>query len=441
VTTFLGFSIQNPSANISIFAKYIIQKFLQMIFIYNFAIRSYYITILIASIFNHKARLWVDGRRNWARKFENLTSFNCPLAWFHCASLGEFEQGRPLMEAYREKNPNHKILLTFFSPSGYEVRKNYSGVDFVHYLPIDTKRNAIKFISIVKPSIVFFVKYEFWHHFLGELSKRSIPTYLVSGIFRSNQIFFRWYGIWNRRVIRFFTHIFVQNKNSKELLKSIGINNVTISGDTRFDRVSANAKAAERHPLLDRFCYNAKVIIAGSTWPKDEELLVDFINNHLVSDTKFIIATHEIGEQRIKNLLAQIGAKAIRFTQKKDEDFEGARVLILDTIGHLASAYGYGCIAYVGGGFGVGIHNTLEPATFGLPIIFGPNYQKFNEAKELIAMGAAQSVTNTTELSTALSQLLSNDKLLKSANHAAKNYVQTNTGATEIVMQNIMQIL
>ncbi|HNV80614.1 MAG: glycosyltransferase N-terminal domain-containing protein [Tenuifilaceae bacterium] len=407
-----------------------------MVILYRLGIWLYYFLIWIVSPFNHKASLWLKGRRRWAKRLYDALDHKSSIAWFHCASLGEFEQGRPLIEEYKTSNPEHKILITFFSPSGYEIRKNYAQADYVFYLPLDTKRNAKRFVESVNPVMAVFIKYEFWFFMLNELKRKGIPTYLVSAIFRPDQIFFRWYGPWNRKMLSCFNHIFVQNEISKQLLQSIDINNVEITGDTRFDRVYATFRSSQEIPLLDEFCKDAVIIIAGSTWPKDEQMLIRFINNtrHMV---KIVFAPHEITESRITSLIEAINTHPIRFTKANHQILKQSKALIMDTIGILASAYKYGHIAYVGGGFGSGIHNTLEPATFGLPILFGPNYHKFQEAKELVERKAAFSIKNEDELTTTLNDLINNAELLKSAGKSAAQYVHENIGATHRVLKLI----
>lgn len=404
-----------------------------MVFVYNLALRFYYLIIVLLSPFNKKAKLWLDGRKDWDSDLQSAISPNYPTAWFHCASLGEFEQGRPLIEAYRENHPGHRILLTFFSPSGYEIRKNYSGADYVCYLPLDTPRNAKLFLSIAKPVIAVFVKYEFWFHFIKQLHKQKTPIYVVSAIFRPKQIFFRWYGIWYRKVLFWFNHIFVQNSLSVTLLQKIGISHATVAGDTRFDRVFDAAERAEEISLLDEFSENSLVVIAGSTWPKDEEILLDYIRT-APQHVKFIIAPHEIDRSRIERFIDTVNIPAVRYTGPEGVDIHDARVLVLDTIGILAAAYRYGDIAYVGGGFGVGIHNTLEPAIYGIPIVFGPNHGKFNEAKELVKEGAAFSITNSAELAKVLDNLIANPEGMNKAGAAAKEFVLDNVGATDRIL-------
>jgi 3-deoxy-D-manno-octulosonic-acid transferase len=407
-----------------------------MVLLYSIGIRFYYLLILIFSVFNKKAKLWVVGRRNWLSNLKSAISPNYPVAWFHCASLGEFEQGRPLIEAYRESHPGHRILLTFFSPSGYEVRKNYAGADYVCYLPLDTARNAKRFLAAVKPSIAIFVKYEFWYHHLIQLKKSNVPMYVVSAIFRPKQIFFKWYGSWYRRVLVGFNHIFVQNTASVTLLQSIGISHSTAAGDTRFDRVYATAQKAEKIAVLEEFCKGHRVLVAGSTWPKDEELIFNFLKT-TPPEVKLVIAPHEIDKPRIDRLIEQTGLLCERFTHIGKSSLTQARVLVIDTIGVLSSAYSYANIAYVGGGFGAGIHNTLEPATFGVPILFGPNYNKFREARELIEIGAGTSIATPAELSEQLNILLSSPNEMISRGRAAREYIEENIGATDRILSEL----
>ena len=332
----------------------------------------------LAALRNPKARQWSEGRRNIFKRLEESISTTENIVWVHCASLGEFEQGRPIIERLKEERPELRILLTFFSPSGYEIRKNYAGADFIFYLPVDRLSYVRRFLDIVRPVAAVFVKYEFWHNYLAELHRREVPTYVVSAIFRRDSIFFRpWGGAW-RRALRSFTSIYVQNEESRALLSELGINNVVIAGDTRFDRVAAIARATRQIPLIERFKGCARLFVAGSTWGPDEELLIELINQN--PDIRFVVAPHEMDEERIAKLAAAIKGGAVRYTQvSEDTDFENVQVLILNTVGILSSVYGYAEWGYIGGGFGVGIHNTLEAATFGLPIAFGPKYQKFKE--------------------------------------------------------------
>ncbi|HOP04171.1 MAG TPA: glycosyltransferase N-terminal domain-containing protein [Tenuifilaceae bacterium] len=407
-----------------------------MVFLYNLAIRLYYLLVVVASNFNAKAKLWVQGREDWDENLSSMISPNFPTAWFHCASLGEFEQGRPLIEAYRNHYPGHKILLTFFSPSGYEVRKNYKGADYVCYLPLDTKKNATRFISIVRPAVAVFIKYEFWHHYLNQLNRNEIPTYVVSAIFRPSQVFFKWYGVWYRKFLKNFNHIFVQNRQSLVLLQTIGLDNATEAGDTRFDRVYEAAENALGLPLLEEFSKNSTVLVAGSTWPKDEEIIASYLRKN-PGKIKLIIAPHEIDLQRINRFISSLNVPTLRFTQPSAIDSAEAQVVVIDTIGVLASAYRYGTIAYIGGGFGAGIHNTLEAATFGMPILFGPNYNKFREAVELIKQNAAFSISNEQAFTTTINTLLSAPDTIEQASMVTKKYVLANVGATNKILSAI----
>ncbi len=414
-----------------------------MLFLYNLVIRAYCFTILIASVFNKKARLWINGRKGILKQISEKVDPGSDIIWFHCSSLGEFEQGRPLMEKLRESMPGKKILLTFFSPSGYEVRKNYPGADYIFYLPADTRKNASRFLEIVKPGLAFFVKYEFWYHYLTQLKKSGIKTYLVSGIFRPGQIFFRFYGKWFRQILRSFTHFFLQDEESARLLKSTGLTNFTVSGDTRFDRVFSIANKAIDLPVIQSFCSGRMTLVAGSTWPPDEEIIVRFINENKLP-VRFIIVPHEIHELGIKQLLYSIKVKTTRYSSLADSSLTGdssgssAEVMIVDTIGILSSVYKYGKLAYIGGGFGKGIHNILEAATFGLPVIFGPNYEKFREANDLVRLKAAFPVKNYDFFADILNVLLTDQQLYTEAVESAKNYVRSNLGATDYITKFVL---
>jgi len=358
-----------------------------MTLFYYIGLQFYSLIIQFYSLFNKKARQFVKGRKGVFSKIANEINPDQPVVWFHCASLGEFEQGRPLIEKVKKEHPAYQILLSFFSPSGYEVRKNYNIADSVVYLPLDGLKNARKFYQLVNPDKVFFVKYEFWYFYLKEAQKRDIPAYLVSAIFRENQVFFRPYGKWYRNILKYFTHIFVQNENSKRILLENNITNVSISGDTRFDRVREIAEGTCKIPLAKEFVGDKKVLIAGSTWRKDEELLIRYMEETDL-DLKMIIAPHEVHESNIQRLVRAFSRKnVICFSEADLETVNEADVLVIDSVGMLSSLYQYGTIAYIGGGFGKGIHNILEPATFGLPVFFGPNYQKFKEAVDLIELG------------------------------------------------------
>ena len=407
-----------------------------MVFLYNLGIRLYILLVNVVSPFNVKAKLWLNGRKNWRQKVKSTIPEGAETAWIHCSSLGEFEQGRPLIESLKTRFPNLKIVLTFFSPSGYEVRKNYSGADYIFYLPIDTNRNAKDFIELINPRMVIFVKYEFWYHYLRSLKKKNIPTYVVSAIFRENQAFFKWYGAWYRQFLLNFEYLFVQNKHSHDLLNRIGIGNVLVTGDTRFDRVARVATEAKTILFVEQFCNGEKVIVAGSTWPKDEELLIGYIKQNS-QKAKLIIVPHEIDTSHIQSILQNLTVETVLYSHNQKVNPQNARVLIVDTIGLLSSIYRYGHIAYIGGGFGVGIHNTLEAATFGLPIIFGPNYHKFQEAKDLIALRAAFSINSLDELSNFLNLLLSDEQSCTQAGSNSKKLVLSGVGATDRILDQI----
>jgi 3-deoxy-D-manno-octulosonic-acid transferase len=351
--------------------------------------------------------------------------------------LGEFEQGRPIIEKCKKEYPNHKILVTFFSPSGYEIRKDYALSDVVCYLPLDTKKNVRKFLELVHPEIAIFVKYEFWPNLLRELKRKEIKTILVSGIFRKEQSFFQWYGGWMRKSLHTFDHFFVQNDASKKLLQKIGFTNTTLSGDTRFDRVYDVTQQNIDFDFAAQFTDKITTLIAGSTWQKDEELLVNYINNEAIEYQKFIIAPHNIHQQNIKKLKQDISKKTILFSEIKDAKLEQYQVLIIDTIGMLTQIYKYGDIAYVGGGFGAGIHNILEPATFGVPVIIGPNYQKFNEAVALVDLKACKVINNVSELNTELNSLFNQASERENKGQIASDYILKNTGATQMIISYI----
>jgi 3-deoxy-D-manno-octulosonic-acid transferase len=418
-----------------------------MHFLYNISIYTYLFAIHVASLFNVKARLWVNGRKNIFKLLEleirNFRSNNqhpaSDLIWIHCASLGEFEQGRPLIEKLKIKDENIKFILTFFSPSGYEVRKNYKNADLIFYLPIDTPGNAKQFLKIVKPKAAIFVKYEFWFNYLEELKRLTIPTYLVSGIFRKNHYFFKVYGEWYRKQLNSFTYFFLQDEYSKELLYSAGFKNCTISGDTRFDRVAEIAKSVSSIPVIDQFKENNKILILGSTWPEDEKLISEWTKSSNFQDKKIklIIAPHEINEEHIVSIIRQFSDfSVLRFSKADEKNLGEAKILIIDNIGMLSSVYQYGSIAYIGGGFGKGIHNILEAATFNLPVIFGPNYGKFIEAKELIQLGGAFSVSDIGEFINTIS-LLGDEQVLKTASQISGYYVESKVGATDKILNAI----
>lgn len=388
--------------------------------------------IRLASPFYAKARLWHDGRKDMAERMHHTIGKADRVAWVHVASLGDFEQGRPIVDYIKAHYPNYKILLTFFSPSGYEVRKNYPNADYVFYIPADTKCEVRKFLDIVKPEVAIFVKYEFWLNMLAELRNREIRTFIVSAIFRRNSIFFNPFGgIW-RKALRSFETLFVQDKKSKELLAAIGVTNVVVAGDTRFDRVSAIAESAEKVEVVERFKGNSRLFVAGSTWGADEKILLPLIKAN--PEVKFVIAPHEIDEHRIEYLLRE--TDAVRYTQLPN-NFADKQVLILDTMGLLSRVYGSADWAYVGGGFGAGIHNTLEAAVYGLPVAFGPKYHKFKEAHDLIALGVGRSVKNERELQSWFDELKSDTDYLDRLSAIAKVYVGQHRGVTKKIVNTI----
>ncbi|HEU4718533.1 MAG TPA: glycosyltransferase N-terminal domain-containing protein [Bacteroidia bacterium] len=414
-----------------------------MRFLYSAGIFFFGILIRFALLFNGKARKWVDGRKNILAEIEKKLSANTsPVAWFHCASLGEFEQGRPLIEAFRKENPGYFILLTFFSPSGFDVRKNYTGADFVCYLPLDTKKNARRFIASAKPSVAFFIKYEFWLNYLDELAQKNIPHFLVSAVFRNDQVFFRPWGRIFFRALQDYTWIFTQNADSDALLKNNRLANSSVAGDTRFDRVIEIASAEKDIPVAAAFSSNSNVIVAGSTWPQDEMLLLPCLAEDLRHGTwKLIIAPHELSEEHcaeIEKKLSDNGIvpqKIVRFSMAGN-DIAEKQVLLIDNIGMLSSLYRYGKIAYIGGGFGAGIHNTLEAAVYGIPVLFGPNYEKFSEAKILLARGGGFSFSSAAEIKTRLDALMNDETARAAAGKNAGIFVQENKGATEKILSS-----
>lgn len=403
-------------------------------FLYNISIVLYYIVVAFVSLWDKKAKQWIVGRKDIFKRMAEVISPEDKVVWIHAASLGEFEQGRPVIEKIREQQPEYKILVTFYSPSGYEIRKNYAGADYIFYLPIDTPGNAKKFLDVAHPEIAIIVKYEFWLNLLSELKRRGVRTYLISAIFRRNSIFFRSYGsIW-RQALDSFEQMFVQNDESKELLHEIGFDNVVVAGDTRFDRVAEIARNVKKVPIVERFKGDSPLFVAGSTWGPDEEILQTLINDN--PQIKFVVAPHEMENSRIERIIAQTKGGAVRYTCCNEvSDFSKTQVLILDTIGILSSVYGYATWSYIGGGFGVGIHNTLEAATFGLPIAFGPNYQKFKEARDMVALGAATKVESAEDLSAWFAPLRDDKSALQRAGSAAKSYTQRNQGATSLIMK------
>lgn len=417
--------------------------------IYNIVIYFVLWGIAIASLFNEKVRKMWRGEREAFKILKQKVDPNAKYIWFHAASLGEFEQGRPLMERIRKDYPQYKILLTFYSPSGYEVRKNYEGADIICYMPVDTRLNAIRFLRLVRPVMAFFIKYEFWSNFLHILKHRNIPTYSVSSIFREDQVFFKWYGRNYAGVLKCFTRFFVQNEESKRLLEGIGITAVDVVGDTRFDRVLQIKEAAKQLPICEAFRtgvassqsadvphHDFKVFVAGSSWPPDENIFIPFFNEH--KDWRLLIAPHVIAEEHLKLILSLIkGKKVVRYTQTTPEEAAEADVLIIDCFGLLSSMYNYGDVAYIGGGFGVGIHNTLEAAVWNMPVIFGPNNKKFQEAQGLLKSGGGFEINTYEDFSGLMSSLMNDDTFLKQAGDKAGAFVAHLAGATDKVLASV----
>jgi 3-deoxy-D-manno-octulosonic-acid transferase len=404
--------------------------------LYNIGILIYKVLAFVISPFSHKVRLWLSGQKNWYQKLKQKVESGERYIWIHCASLGEFEQGRPVIEAIKKEMPQYKILLTFFSPSGYEVRKNYRHADIICYLPADTPRNAEMFTALFNPEKVIFVKYEFWNNYISAIRRRNVPLYLISSIFREGQYFFRWYGAFFRRILYKFTWIFVQDQGSLELLNGIGLTNCSIAGDTRFDRVIQITDNAKAILALEKFRGNEKLFLAGSSWNQDEEIIARYINK-FPEHMKWVFAPHEPESGNIERLKKLLTIKCVRFSQLNDESCD-ARVLIIDNIGMLSSAYRYAYIAAVGGGFGKGIHNILEPACWGIPVLFGPNHRKFREANDLIRCGGAKSFESYDDFEKILESWLTDEELYKKAALSAGSYVKENTGATHKIMQNII---
>lgn len=407
-----------------------------MLFLYNLVVSIAGVFLKIVALFSPKIKLFVEGRKNVFTILEEKITPTDKTIWFHSASLGEYEQGLPVIEKIKEKYPSHKIIVTFFSPSGYEVRKNNTVADVTIYLPLDTKSNAKKFLKLAHPEFAFFIKYEFWLNYLKELENNKIPTYLISGIFRDNQMFFKWYGGFYRKALTAFTYFFVQNEKSQEKIEAIGFKNVIVSGDTRFDRVAAILERDNTVDFIEKFKNNTPIIVIGSSWPKDEALLAEYINQ-TSENVKFIIAPHNIKQDQISSLKSQITKATVLFSEKDNiTDLSKFNVFIIDTIGLLTKIYSYGTIAYVGGGFGnPGIHNILEPATFGIPIVIGPNYSNFAEAVELVKIGGCIVISNDAELKQSFDRLLLDENYLKEKSQICKSYIQENKGATESIMK------
>ena len=408
-----------------------------MYFLYNILISLAGFFLQVIALFNKKIKLFVDGRKDVFQQLEKAISKKDKTIWIHCASLGEFEQGRPIIEELKIQYPNHKIVLTFFSPSGYEVQKNYKFADVICYLPIDSRQNAIQFIKIVQPELAIFVKYEFWPNMLRELKNNKIETILVSGIFRKEQSFFKPYGSWMRKSLQTFSYFFVQDENSKELLNGVNFQNVSISGDTRFDRVHAIKKQDNQLDFMTKFKQDKLLFVAGSSWKEDEKLIVDYINNCELEQVKFAIAPHNINPKEIESLKAAINKKTVLYSEKELEDISKADVFIIDTIGLLTKIYSYANVAYVGGAFATGLHNVLEPATFGLPIIIGPKYDKFKEAVDLVENKGCVVVNDYVEFEKVLNTLFVDPLFRLEKGKVSSNYITNNTGATPMVLKYI----
>lgn len=409
-----------------------------MLFLYNLIVQIAGFLLKLIALFSPKMKLFIEGRKIVFPVLEQKIKPTDKTIWFHAASLGEYEQGLPVIGKIKEAFPLHKIVITFFSPSGYEVRKNNTVADVTIYLPLDTKKNAQNFLKLVHPDLVFFIKYEYWPNYLAELKKLQTKTYLISGILRENQLFFKWYGGFYREALNTFDYFFVQNENSKKLLLGLGKTNVAVSGDTRFDRVAAILEKDNSLNFISQFKDNTLTIVVGSSWPKDENLLVDFINSNTLN-VKFIIAPHNIKAEQIQQLQNSITKKTVLFTEKENKNLADYEVFIIDTIGILTKIYSYADIAYVGGGFGnPGVHNLLEPATFGVPIVIGPNYSHFAEATALVNMEACISITNAADLNKVFRNLILDDSLRQEKGLLCETFVQMNKGATAIILKYIL---
>jgi 3-deoxy-D-manno-octulosonic-acid transferase len=399
--------------------------------LYWLGIKVYHGAIYVVSLFNEKAKNWLQGRKDQKKEWKALQNIDERRILFHCASLGEFEQGRPALEALRKEYPSHKIVLTFFSPSGYEIKKNTDLADYVFYLPLDGPNSSKRFIKAIKPDLVFFVKYEFWYFYGRYLAHKKIPFYCISAIFRPGQIYFKFYGIFFKKMLLRFTHLFVQDQASLQILYKHSIARVTVTGDTRFDRVADTASQPIAIQQVEQFCSNKKVFVAGSTWPEDHKVLLDFINSDS-NDFRFIIAPHEIKADVLAELKNSLTKESILFSEWKPSST--AKVMIIDNIGMLSKLYKYATFSYVGGGFGSGIHNILETVVFGNPVFIGPNYQKFLEAVELVKTGGAIEINSAQQLQQELKNLLGNETELAKINAKNKSYVSERKGATQLVM-------
>jgi len=402
---------------------------------YELVINLYTLCVAVAGLFNDKVRKMRRGEREAFKVLKDKVEPGARYVWFHAASLGEFEQGRPIMERLKAEHPELKILLTFFSPSGYEVRKNYEGADIICYLPLDTYINARRFLNLVHPEMAFFIKYEFWWNYLHILKRRGVPVYSVSSIFRPDQVFFRWYGRTYSNVLKCFTRFFVQNDISRQLLGKLGITDVEITGDTRFDRVLSIKEQAKKLPLVEAFKKDYKVFVAGSSWPPDEEIFIRYFNEH--KDWKLIIAPHVIGEDHLRQMMSRLKLKTVRYTQATEATVADAECLIIDCFGLLSSIYGYGDVAYVGGGFGVGIHNVLEAAVWNVPVIFGPNNRRFQEAQDLLASGGGRQIGDYADFEALMDVYDKDDSARKADGNKAAGYVNSKAGATDKILSAV----
>ena len=409
-----------------------------MFFLYNQIVFIAGFLLKIVALFSPKMALFVKGRKDVFKTLEAKIQANDKSIWFHAASLGEYEQGLPVIEKIKEKYPSHKIIVTFFSPSGYEVRKNNTVANCTVYLPLDTQKNAKQFIELTNPELVFFIKYEYWPNYLNELKKRNIKTYLISGILRENQAFFKWYGGFYRKALNAFDFFFVQNESSKQLLQSLGHQNVLVSGDTRFDRVSTILEKDNTLNFIAEFKDNKITVVVGSSWPKDEEIIAQYINQYSNENVKFIIAPHNIKAEQIANLKTLITKPTVLFSEKENQSLSDQQVFIIDTIGILTKIYSYADIAYVGGGFGnPGIHNILEPATFGIPIVIGPNYSHFAEATALVKLEGCVSIANNKDLLETFDDLIYKPDIRFQKGAICRQFVQQNKGATAIILNHL----
>lgn len=410
--------------------------------LYNISISLYVFLINIASFFNPKAKLWVEGRKDWKNKWKNaFNNSNDKLLWFHCASLGEFEQGRPLIEYYKINNPDYKILLTFFSPSGFEVRKNYPSADYILYLPADTTKNVDFILNTINPKALFIVKYEFWYHLINAAIEKKIPIYSVSAIFRKNHFIFKNYSKKYQELLKKMDKIFVQDADSKTRLQQIGIESV-VSGDTRFDRVLQNASQKNEITFVKRFKSKSKLLVIGSAWKEDIDILATTINNLYlnklsIGEIKVVIAPHEINDENINYIKKKISKNILLYSQAQNRDLSLFEVMVIDNIGMLMSIYAYADFVYVGGAFGKGLHNTLEPAVFGMPLFFGKNYHKFREAIDLVSLGGAIAIENAKEFELNFNQVAGDENFKLQMGEINKNFVAHNAGATQIITQNI----